>query len=91
MEASGSESEVPRGLRRCESCGEYRGRARRRDEAMVDVSCSCVSITCTRCGQRPMRPPLSNYVASDGRLIHVPAFAGLMGCDVCRPTRSAAN
>ncbi len=74
---------VPKGLTRCETCGEWRGecldRAEQATGFVLPVACACENRNlCANC-LKPLfcRKLNSNTVETDGRVWFVPGFAGL--------------
>lgn len=80
---------VPKGLSRCQKCGEWRGecldRAEQATGFILPVSCACENRNlCAKCLKPLFRRKLnSNTVETDGRVWFVPGFAGLE--HVCPP------
>lgn len=82
-------------LRRCGQCGQMKGEALVDDEwgptAYAPVSCLCEGIVCKDCRRGAIPRPLSSrYDEATGRVLHVPHFAYLRRCDVCRERDAAA-
>ena len=79
---------IPKGLHKCEECGEYNGEAKERvekSEKYLTVFCLCDGILCPRCKKKMMHRPISNsYNPKDGDIVHHPYFTGMMGCGKCR-------
>ncbi len=89
---------IPKGLHKCEECGEYKGRVREKDLPTPDpevgyetkggmgffkVSCLCDGIPCRICGKNKAHHPISNYYdPKDGNVLHVPAISLLL-CAKC--------
>lgn len=76
--------DVPRGLSRCTTCGEWRGECLDPNplmgELLVRVSCRCENANrCARCGELLDERALNaNYYDEyQGRVIHVPGFVAL--------------
>ena len=89
---------VPKGLRRCSRCGEYRGYVEPEDlpaghdwfKTMcagrpVEVLCICEGKRCRVCGKKKIHRICSNYYdEKDGCLWHVPGFiAWSLTCSDC--------
>lgn len=93
-----SNNKIPRGLRRCKKCGEYKGRVREKDlpepdleigfetqngEGYFAVLCLCDGILCPRCHKNKIHKPISNsYDPETNQVWHWPYFTGTMGCGV---------
>jgi len=86
---------IPKGLIKCEVCGDYKGEARAGDlnqnsppsdpEQMIGVSCKCEWILCPKCGVEKMRRPISNYYdEADNQIWHSSFVLGWAGCKTCR-------
>ena len=91
---------IPKGLHKCEKCGEYKGKVRERDFSHPDqkigfettngtgylgVSCLCDGILCSICKKNKIHRPISNsYDEKDNDILHHPYFTGMMGCAECR-------
>ena len=82
---------VPKGLKRCPVCGEYRGVCwvpsvfDRRDLEQVTVSCLCDGYVCGACGKGRMHRPISNcYSEMSGTVLHVAYYCGWQRCSKCK-------
>jgi hypothetical protein len=94
---------VPNGLVKCSVCGDYKGAVREGDlnrehppinpNSLIEVSCRCTWIVCTRCGIGKMRRPISNYYdEKDNGVWHSSFVTGWIGCESCRDkARQKAN
>jgi hypothetical protein len=81
-------------LFRCEVCGEWAGIVnwrlltsdqRSESDRFSAVLCSCDGPLCCRCGKNRIHRPISDYYnEADGRVWHVPYFAGMAPCRECR-------
>lgn len=87
---------IPDGFIKCEICGEYKGKTKKRnlnwnsplaDEEMdeyTSVSCLCDGIPCPKCKKNKIHRPISNSYYEEGNFIeHWPYFSGLRSCDEC--------
>jgi hypothetical protein len=93
------ENYTPPGFVRCQTCGEFNGKTRRRylsrnpyaiDDSLdkpedeISVTCRCSGPLCRYCGLHRVHRPVSNvYCEKENRVSHVPYFAGLAPCDFC--------
>lgn len=91
---------IPKGLVKCEVCGEYKGSVKENDlswsdysdkesvnnsEEILGVSCLCDGILCPKCKKNKIHRPISNsYDETDNSIGHWPYFTGMMGCEECR-------
>lgn len=90
---------IPKGLHKCQRCGEYKGQGREKDLFPPDrlgyetkgglgyfeVSCLCDGILCPKCKKNKIHRPISNYYDEESNSIwHVPHFVGQFGCAKCR-------
>ena len=83
-------------LRRCRWCGELEGEAIVEDryEGVVHLAviCICQGIPCTRCGERLIRRPVSNYYDErTGAVWHTPWFGCHPPCATCRRSGELAD
>lgn len=90
---------IPKGLYRCEKCGEYRGEVMQKDlnwdgsfdkaeaeksEEYLGVSCLCDGILCGECKKNKIHRPISNsYDVAENKIWHNPYFSGMMSCGEC--------
>jgi hypothetical protein len=81
---------APRGLIRCEVCGEWRGSGVAPDPpdgatvSTAKISCLCDGLVCGNCGQERIHRPVSDrYDEESGTVWHLPYFMGLKNCRVC--------
>ena len=91
---------VPKGLCKCEKCGEYRGSVMEKDlnwdgsfhkeakeesEEYLTVSCLCDGILCQKCKKNKIHRPISNsYNEKENDILHHPYFTGMIGCSECK-------
>jgi len=91
---------IPKGLYKCEKCGEYKGSVMEKDlnwngsfhkakaensEEYLTVSCLCDGILCHKCKKNKIHRPISNsYEVATNEIWHHAYFTGMMGCDECR-------
>lgn len=74
---------VPRGLEQCPDCHSWRGECldtnRLGGDWIIPVSCRCENDTrCAACGEQFYEWRVaSNYLAADGRIVHVAGFVAL--------------
>jgi len=96
---------VPKGLYRCEKCGEYKGVVKAKDldwdyyfdkpameekEEDIIASCLCDGILCPKCKKNKVRRPISNHYDIESNTIdHSPWFMGMMGCGECRKRKNS--
>lgn len=70
---------IPKGLSRCQTCGEFRGECLSdfgADVLLVPVTCRCENDTrCARCAEPLAWGRLNANVLQHGRIVHVPGFA----------------
>jgi hypothetical protein len=85
------ENGIPKGLRRCPRCSEWRGEclipARKYKTTLIRVCCRCENDNLCACCGRPLADRKLNanhYDESDGRIWHVPGFCCLD--HLCRPS-----
>jgi hypothetical protein len=97
------QSNIPKGLVKCEVCGEYKGKAMKKDlnwhdsfdkeskersEEYIGVSCLCDGILCRRCMKNKIHRPVSNsYEEENNSIGHWPYFSGMMPCGECRKNK----
>ncbi len=76
-----SKRKVPKGLKKCEVCGEWKGKTKQ-----AEILCVCAGPLCVTCNEKRIHRPISNYWDEDtGRAIHVPWFVGFeLQCDSCK-------
>lgn len=80
-----STHKIPKGLRKCGECGEYKGQMIEKDEELITISCLCEGILCTKCRKNKVHRPISNYYDKESNSIwHVPYFVAQFGCAECR-------
>jgi|SRR3990172_6164048 len=91
---------IPKGLTKCQVCGEYNGKVRKKDLNSVNpalqeelkeskgystVTCLCDGIPCPYCKKTQIHQPISNtYDAETNTVWHHPWFSAQAGCDNCR-------
>jgi hypothetical protein len=91
---------IPEGLYKCEKCGEYKGRVKKKDlnwddssfkvetekgEEYLTVSCLCDGILCSKCKKNKIHRPISNsYCEESNTIEHWSWLTGMMGCEKCR-------
>ena len=91
---------VPKGLHKCEKCGEYKGTVMEKDlnwndsfnkaeseksEEYLTVSCLCDGTLCRKCKKNKIHRPISNsYDAGTNKIWHHPYFSGMKSCGECR-------
>jgi|SRR3989344_2021737 len=96
---------VPKGLYKCEKCGEYKGSVMEKDlnwddsfnkagveksEKHLTVSCLCDGILCPICKKNKIHRPISNsYDPETNQIWHHPYFTGMMGCGKCREKKNS--
>jgi hypothetical protein len=93
LEGTGADG-VPRGLTRCDRCGEWYGRCLDPSpefaHQVMDVHCRCANDNrCAACGGvlYGRRLNANYYNPRDGRLWHLPGFSGFSHrCDAVRPS-----
>jgi hypothetical protein len=94
---------VPEGLEKCPTCGEYKGKAKCKDlnwdgnfqqekneksEDLLEFTCWCESILCSKCGKGRIRRPNSNhYIEETNSLAHTPLLITWGGCSECKRQR----
>jgi len=87
-------TKIPKGLSKCEVCGEYNGTAKwkelshrhhlAKDNDYFSVSCLCQGILCHKCKQNKIHRPISNsYYEDENCIWHNPWFTGMRWCDEC--------
>lgn len=75
---------IPKGLLRCESCGEYKGQVTD-DGEDIEISCICDGILCPQCGKNKIHRPISNsYDPASDKVVHYSSYSGIAGCKECR-------
>lgn len=82
---------IPKGLIRCEVCGEYKGDCLDHELpggegelVPISVRCLCEGLVCGDCGHGRVHRPISNYYnESRGEIIHVPYFMAGRKCASC--------
>jgi|SRR3990167_9247264 len=91
---------VPDGLIKCEVCGEYKGRGKKKDlswegsahkenaeksEEYFSVSCLCDGMPCPKCKKNKINRPISNSYDEESNTIgHWPWFQGWNCCNECK-------
>jgi hypothetical protein len=75
---------VPKGLKQCPKCGQWRGRCQNRFKHVVEVSCICTGVLCKDCGERYHRPISNYYDEYDKGIWHVPYFGAAAHEYACR-------
>lgn len=91
---------IPKGLIKCEVCGQYKGRGMRRDlncgdhnnkeehersTEYFEVSCLCDGILCRKCMKEKINRPISNsYFEESNEVWHWPWFQGMKLCRECK-------
>jgi len=96
----GHKALVPKGLHKCEQCGEYKGEVMEKDlnwegsfhkeraeksEEYLGVSCLCDGILCSKCKKNKIHRPISNsYDPESNTIGHWPSFSGMRPCDECK-------
>jgi hypothetical protein len=80
--AGAQENGIPRGLVRCNDCGEWRGRCLyvRVADHMIDVHCRCANDNrCAACGKllHTRKLNANEFNEADRRIWHTPGFCGL--------------
>ena len=96
----GHKALVPKGLNKCEQCGEYKGEVMEKDlnwegsfhkeraeksEEYLGVSCLCEGILCPKCKKNKIHRPISNsYDPETNQIWHYAYFTGMMSCSECR-------
>lgn len=99
----GHKALIPKGLDKCEKCGEYKGSVMEKDlnwddsfnkeklgksEEYLTVSCLCDGILCYKCKKNKIHRPISNsYDPETNRVWHHPYFTGMVGCAECRKNK----
>jgi len=90
---------VPKGLYKCEQCGEYKGSVMEKDlnwddsfnkaeaeksKEYLGVSCLCDGILCRACKKNKIHRPISNsYDVDTNKIWHYPYFQGMKSCGEC--------
>lgn len=90
---------VPEELHKCEKCGEYKGKVKKKDlnwdnsfnkeeaeksEEYLTVSCLCDGILCPKCKKSKIHKPISNsYDEESNTIEHWPWFTGMRPCNEC--------
>ena len=60
-----NKAKVPAGLKKCEKCGYYKGKAESKG-VMYDVSCICHNQTCHRCGEKVCKYKVPSTIYEEG-------------------------
>ena len=75
---------IPKGLYKCEKCGEYRGEVKEKGKEYLTVSCLCDGILCPKCKKNKIHRPISNSYDERGNdILHHPYFTGMTDCGEC--------
>jgi hypothetical protein len=85
--AGRQENGVPKGLARCQVCGDWIGRCLWPDllkwhKGTTRISCRCEANLCSKCGEpiNDYRLGANVYDAATGRIQHVPVLLGWQHC-----------